>query len=127
MAVPPVLAVEGPWVISAQLFGFDFACGSRQLGQSEVQNLDLPLCGHEDVRWLDVAMNDALLVGGFQSVANLNGDVEQSLQRKLRPLLAGRFEVNVPQRLALQQLHHEEGLPFVLSEFVDGADIGMVQ
>ena len=47
------------------------------LGQSEVQNFDLSQRRHNDVGWLDVAMDDAPLVGGVQPVGDLNGNVEQ--------------------------------------------------
>jgi hypothetical protein len=33
----------------------------------------------------------------------------------------------VLQRQAIQELHHDEGLAFVLSNLVDGADVGMVE
>ena len=48
-------------------------------GQSEVENLGMPALGDEDVRGLDVAMNDAFGVRGIQRVGNLDGQVESSV------------------------------------------------
>jgi len=47
--------------------------GSRthQLRQSELENLGPAMFRHEDVRRLDVTMDDALLVRGVQRVGNL--------------------------------------------------------
>ena len=46
-----------------------------------------PACGHEDVRWLDVAMNDPLLVRRIQPVGNLDGEIEQFFDSPEGPLL----------------------------------------
>jgi hypothetical protein len=44
-----------------------------------------------------------------------------------RQLLWSRRLDALPQRLALQQLHYDEGLPFVFLHFVNGANIGVIQ
>ena len=57
----------------------------RQLGQTKVQDLRLghPASrDHENVRWLDVPMDDALGVRGVESVGNLDGEIEQCLGLK---------------------------------------------
>ena len=74
-------------------------------------------------------MDDAPLVRRLQAGGNLNRNIEQLIEREgLRRLGALRAASQViTQGLPFQQLHHDEGLPFVLAEFVDGANIGMVQ
>jgi hypothetical protein len=77
--------------------------------------------GHKDVSGLDVAVNDTLAVGGVEGVGDLNAQVQQGIE-------FDRTAVDdVLQRLAGEALHHDEELVLVLSDFVDGADIGMVQ
>ena len=49
------------------------------LRQTEVQNLRLAPRGHEDVRRLDVAVDDALGVRRVQPVGNLNAQVQHFL------------------------------------------------
>src|SRR5262249_319660 len=45
---------------------------SRYLRQPEIENLGMTPLGNEDVRWLDVPMNNTLCVRGVQSVRNLD-------------------------------------------------------
>ena len=45
----------------------------RDLRQTKIQNLGVPALGHEDVRGLDVAVDDAFGVGGVECVGNLDG------------------------------------------------------
>ena len=66
-------------------------------------------------------MNDSLGVRRFQSVCDLNGYRQQLLDFHRLP---GHL---LRERLAHQQLHHDEMPALVLLDRVDGADIGMVQ
>ena len=50
--------------------------GKGNLGQSEIQNFGVAAQGYKDVRWLDVAMNNTLSVCGFESIGNLDAQVE---------------------------------------------------
>ena len=81
----------------------------------------MPALGHEDIRGLDVSVNDALLVRRIQRVGDLDRQVEQRLN-----LERLAFD-QVPEGLPFQQLHGNEWLAFVLADFVDGADVGMVE
>jgi hypothetical protein len=64
--------------VSAVLFQavMDRRYRRRQLRQTKIQNLHLAPIGDEDIRWLDVAVDDALGVGGVQRVGNLDPEVQ---------------------------------------------------
>ena len=66
-------------------------------------------------------MDDAFGVGGIEAVGNFDGEREQGfvVQRLAADqMLEGH---------AIEKLHGDEGLVAVLADFVDGADVGMVQ
>ena len=48
--------------------------GLRQLGQAEVEDLDAPVPGDEQVLGLQVAVDDALVVGGGEPAGDLRGE-----------------------------------------------------
>src|SRR5262249_12188251 len=90
-------------------------------GEPEIKNLYVVAGGNEDVRRLDVAMNNALGVGGFKCVGNFDSKRQQQAgfeRPEGDPMLKG---------VAFQELHRDERLISVPSDFVDGADVGMVQ
>src|SRR5579859_1719741 len=87
--------------------------------QAEVQNFCLSGGRYKDVARLDVAVHDALTMGGFERVRYLDAEVEQ-------PGVGG-LPIDLVEALPLQQLHHEEGLIAAVVQLVDGADAGMVQ
>ena len=66
-------------------------------------------------------MDDARLVGGVQSVSNLDGDVKN--------LSAGQWLTcdEVLESLTFEELHHDEGMAFRFVNFVDGTNVGMVE
>ena len=64
--------------------------GARlHLGQAEVENLGVSALGDEDVRGLDVAMNDAFGVGRVESVGNLDAQRKDCLQLHRRGCRSG--------------------------------------
>ena len=93
----------------------------RELGQPEVQNLQLPALRQKQIRRLDVPVHDALGMGRFQRIGHLD------CQRQ------HRFRVHRPPRhlrregLPFQQLHHDEILQLVTLNGVDRADIRVIQ
>ena len=91
------------------------------LGNTEVQDFDVSLGRHHDVRGLQVAMHDLLLMGRIDRFGDLDPEHEQLAQPK-RPLLEPLL-----QSLALDVLHGDEGFPFDLANLVDLADVGMIQ
>ena len=66
-------------------------------------------------------MDDALGVGCFEAIGNLNSDVEQFGCGE------GSFRDAMLERLALKQLHDDKRTPFKFSDVVDGADARMIQ
>ncbi len=77
--------------------------------------------GDEDVRGLDVAMNDAFGVSSIESVGDLNGECKKSV------VFQGAPGHHVLEREAVEKFHRDEALAVVLADFVDGADVGVVQ
>src|SRR5579872_1070112 len=101
--------------------GFGGALSGRQLSQAEIENLGLAAFSDEDVGGLDVAMDDALGVGGIESVGDLNSYLHQ------RAGLQGAPQHQVGESAALEILHGQEGATIVLADFEYGANIGMIE
>src|SRR5258708_2757550 len=93
----------------------------NQLGQAEIQHFCLATPGEENIGRLQVAMDDARLVGDLQSVSNLHGDVKN--------LSAGQWPTGdeVLEGLTFQELHHDEAMAFRFVNFVDSTNVGMVE
>src|SRR5580704_17350408 len=66
-------------------------------------------------------MNDSLGVGGIERVVDFDGEIENLVDFER---LAGDFFL---QRLAFEELHHDESLTLVAADFVDGANVGVVK
>ncbi len=77
--------------------------------------------GDEDVGGLDVSMNDLFGVRGVEAFGNLDGVVEQALD------FHGPAGIDVLESGAVEKFHGDIAIAFVLANFVDGADVGMVQ
>ena len=102
------------------------AFGEQRIGRhyfrkSEIQNLGVPALVDEDVRRLDVAMNDALCVGRIQPLGHIDGDLEDLLG------LHGAALDEVLEGLPFQELHGDERPSVVGADLVNGADVGMIQ
>src|SRR2546425_9329779 len=91
------------------------------LRQPEIENLRLTAIRDEDVRWLDVPVDDSFRMCSVESVGDLDAQIEHRLD--LQRLAA----YHVPERLPLQQFHGDEGSPIGLVDFVDRADVRVVQ
>ena len=93
----------------------------RELGEAEVEHLRLAPPRDENIRRLDVAMHDAAGVRSLERVGDFQAEIEHALERQ-----RARRDL-VLQRLAVEQLHHDEVLAVVLADVVDRADVRMVQ
>ena len=94
---------------------------TERTGQAEVEDLDLARGRYLHVGRFQVAMDDALLVGLFETAGDLARDVARFLDRQGAPF-NDRREV-----LALAQLHHQADLPFGALDAVDGGDVRVLQ
>ena len=98
-----------------------FDAGRGDLCQAEVENLGMSALGYKDVCRFDVPVNNTLGVGCVERVRNLNAQRQHCLHLQ-------RFARNeVLERHAIEKLHGDECLRVLFADFVDGADVGMVQ
>ena len=92
------------------------------LGQAKIQNLRLSAIRDEDVRWLDVPMDDPGGMSGIQGVGELRAQFQDFVAFE-----APLFQKSCLECLSLDQFHHDEGLTFVLADFVNRTDVGMIE
>jgi hypothetical protein len=93
----------------------------QQLGQAEVQDLCLPAFGDEDVRRLEVAMEDVCRVGCAERIRELYAEFQQQF------CLQGAFAKQVLQSFSLKKFHRDERPPFELVDVVNRADVRVIQ
>jgi hypothetical protein len=86
--------------------------GSVRLGESEIENLNRPIGRHFDVGRLEIPMNNALFVRGFQSFRDLACDGNGLVERQ------GTLEVG-----AFHELHDQRAL----LDTIHGRDVGVIQ
>ena len=81
----------------------------------------MPLPRQHDVRRFQVPVDDPFLVCCLQRLCNFCGDLQDLLQRQRPPTQP------VHQHFTFHVFHNYEVLTFELTDFVDVADIGMIQ
>ena len=91
------------------------------LGQPEVQNFGVAALGDKYVCGLDVAMHDSLAVRGVQSVRDSYRQAQQNIGVHR---LSGDAML---QRGAVQIFHGDERFAAVIVDFVDRANVRMIQ
>src|SRR5215831_20000255 len=84
--------------------------------ESEVENFRMTAASNEDVGRLDIAMDNAFSVRRIERVSDFCGQVQQQLG------LHWLARDAVLQGHAVEELHHNVGLPFVIADFVNSAD-----
>src|SRR5579859_1852982 len=92
-----------------------------QFGETEVENLGRAALDEKNVGGLDVAVDDALSVGGFKAVGDLDADFQELADGH------GLSGNAVFERLAFEEFHGDERSTFKLANVVNGADVGVVQ
>ena len=89
--------------------------------KAEIENLGVSTFGDENVCRLDVAMDDAFRVRSVKAVGNLDGELEQLIDRQqMRPN-------QLTERPAFDELHRDERVALVLSYFINCADVRVVE
>ena len=96
--------------------------GGIDAGDAEVGHLQRPASGKDEIRRLDVAMDHAALVGEIQGEQELRHDGDDLRQVEIRASVQ-----ELAQTGALDVLHDDECVGFVLAVFVDADDVGMEQ
>src|ERR1700730_18038851 len=99
----------------------DTSAAGIQLGQAEIEDLGVAQFGDKYVCRLNVAMDDALGVGGLEGFRDVDSPVQYGIERKRLAIDA------MPQGCAIQKLHDDESPPVHLVNFVDGTDVWMVE
>src|SRR4030095_2754290 len=93
----------------------------EEFSEAEIEDLYLAVRSDFDISRLQIAVDDALVVSGFQSIRDLAAyderfvDWTQATRRRVRECLAG------------DKLQHEEFGSVRFREVVDGPDVRMVQ
>ena len=111
-----------------ELGGADDAAGRRQvragedLGDAEVGELDLAVGGAQDVRRLEVAVDDAVIVDVPQGRADCRAMSSTSRQGSRFCSLQDLVEA-----LALDVLHGVEVMAVLVARFVEADDVGMAE
>src|SRR5689334_5254664 len=95
--------------------------GLRKLRETKVENLRAVLVADENVRRLDVAVDDALRMRRVERIGQLDGDVEQVLDFQRSAVDA------IAEALAPERLHHDVRRALVVADVEDRADTWMTQ
>lgn len=93
----------------------------QQLGQAEIQDLNRPILGQEQVFRFQVPVNDASLMGDRQSAGNLQGQLDR-LTLGLGTVGHRRAKIG-----SFEQLRNNVGKTFVRPDIVHGENIGVIQ
>ena len=95
--------------------------GEGDLGETEIENFGVAAFGDENIRGLDVAVNDVFGVRGVERVGDFDGEREEVFD------IHGAAVDAVLERLAVEKFHGDEGLAVLFADVVNGADVGMVE
>ena len=91
------------------------------LRKTEVKHLDGAIGSDLHIGWLQIAMDDALLVSGFEGFGYLSGDRQRLIDGN-RPLRNA-----ISKRRTLNQLHHERLGAVVFFQAVHVRDVWMIE
>ena len=88
--------------------------------QAEVEYFHFAARRDDDIRRLNVAMDDAVRVGFSQCIGHLHSD-----RKRLREIEGLALHSDI-ERLAFNVLHHDEAAIILFADFIDRADVRMV-
>src|SRR6185295_1767869 len=89
--------------------------------QPQSANLRLSVCCQKDICWLDIAVNDSFRMRGRERIRDLNRDIKQLFN------VNGVSAYALFQALTFQLLHHNKGVPGVVLDLVNRANVGVIQ
>ena len=89
-----------------------------ELREPEIEDLQVSELRHEEIRRLQIAMDDARFVRRGESVGEFDREIEKSFVVEAEA---------VAQRVALEELHYEEWLAVDFVDLVDRADVRMIE
>ena len=89
--------------------------------QSEIHHDRTALAGDHDVGRFDVAVDGAVVVGFLEPLGHLNPEFDQSVD--IERTLADHRRQLAPFEIG----HGDEGLPVHFVDFIDGANVGVIQ
>ncbi len=96
--------------------------GGCRARDAEIRDLDLSVCGNDDILRLHIAVNDALVMGGRKAHADLNGDAGCLPDGELA-LLRDIFL----QGDSLDKLHDNIVIALVLADVIDIDNVRICQ
>ena len=118
----PACVIAGVVIVGdCDTFGADRRRGSIAFASPKSSTFTVPSGAHLDVRGLEIAMDDPLLVRRFERLGDLLRDGQRFVERDRAARDALR------QILALDELHHERLDAAAFFEAVDVRDVRMIQ
>src|SRR5436190_1747933 len=87
----------------------------------QIKNLGVVLTSHENVRRLDIAMNDAFGMRRINRIRDFNSEIQRFLDAQRTAI------VPVFQCLSIEVFHHNERTAVVLTDIVDRANLRMIE
>jgi hypothetical protein len=89
----------------------------EELGQAEVDDLDMAVLGDDQVCGFDVTVDDAFVVSAGETFGRLAQELERSIDGK------GTAREHFAQFLAADELHRHERHPVGFVDLVDDGDV----
>ena len=90
-------------------------------GQSEIEDLHLPIAGDEDVLRFEIAMNDAAVVCRREASADLHRVVQRGRERQRRSAQVWS------ERVSFEELDGDVWDPVAIADVVNREDVGVRQ
>ena len=92
-----------------------------ELGEPEIDDLDVPLVGDHHVTGLEIAVHDAFVVGEREGLADLERVRDDGLG------VERAFENDVGELASPDELHRDERHAIFVSDLEDRRDVGMLE